>query len=156
MQNDINKEVGFEYGMLFFTLMLDGWEKAEADGGCREFGSSSVNRVGRPLERFYTLWSCLGTSSCNPIQLGAPWGRRVPIGMVGRSTGGSLVIGNWSTFVGTWQSSWCGNLRKNKPAQRNSGFYGLLNCCYNFWNALLKIHEWAFKFLLQTHVCISL
>ena len=48
MQNDINKEVGFEYGMLFFTLMLDGWEKAEADGGCREFGSSGVKGLGGP------------------------------------------------------------------------------------------------------------
>ena len=123
------------------------------------------------LREILDTWSCLGTSSGNPIQLGGPWGRRVPIGMVGRSTGGSLVIGNWSTFVGTWQSSWCGNLRKNKPAQGNSGFYGLLNCCYNFdsWNVLLKIHEWAFEFycrpmslfyyrsrFLFRSVCISL
>ena len=29
--------------------------KAEADGGCREFGSSGVDRVGRPLVILHTL-----------------------------------------------------------------------------------------------------
>ena len=46
-KNDINERVGFGYGM-FFTLMLDGWEKAEEDGGCREFGSSVWTGLGGP------------------------------------------------------------------------------------------------------------
>ena len=53
-----------------------------------------VNGVGRPLSDSTHSDHAKGTTSCNPIQLEAPWGRRVPIGMVGRSTGGSLVIGN--------------------------------------------------------------
>ena len=40
---------------MIFTLMLDGWENAEVDGGCREFGSSGVKGVGRPLVILHTL-----------------------------------------------------------------------------------------------------
>ena len=53
-KNDITDRVGFGYGKLF-TLMLDGWENAEADGDCGEFGSSGVNGVGRPLVNLHTL-----------------------------------------------------------------------------------------------------
>ena len=53
-----------------------------------------VNEVGRPLGESTQSHCAKETSSYNPIKLGGPWGRRVPIGMVGRLTGGSLVIGN--------------------------------------------------------------
>ena len=46
-ENDINKGVGFGVRG-FFTGMLDGWEKGEADGGCREFGLSVWTGLGGP------------------------------------------------------------------------------------------------------------
>ena len=129
-ENDINKGVGFEWGC-FFTLMLDGWENAEADGGCREFGSSGVNRVGRPLVILHTL-IMLGYFFLQPH---SAWGS---VGKESTHWNGREVNRwiscDWELINvrGNWQSSWCGNLRRNKPAQRNSGFYGLSDGCILF------------------------
>ena len=120
-ENDINKGVWFEYGRLF-TLMLDGWENAEADGGYREFGLSGVKGVGRPLVILHTL-IVLGYFFLQPHSARGSLGKE-STHWNGREVNRWIsVIGNWSKFVGAWQSSWCDNLRKNEPAQRNSGFF---------------------------------
>ena len=119
--------------------MLDGWEKAEADGGCREFGSSGVNRVGRPLVILHTL-IVLGYFFLQPHSARGSLGKE-STHWNGREVN-RWISCDWELIDvrGNETSSWCGNLRKNSPAQRNSGFYWLLDWHYDFycWNVFVK------------------
>ena len=131
---------------MLFTLMLDGWENVEAVGDCREFGSSGVNRVGRPLVILDTL-IMLGYFFLQPHS--AP-------GSLGKdSTHWNGREVNWWISCDWELIDVHGNLAKfmvQQPQKEQACtrklrfFFGLLNCCYNSWNALLKTHEWAFEF----------
>ena len=120
MQNNINKEVGFEQGDAFY---LNVGRMREGRGGwwLQRVWLIRCEGVGRPLVILHTLimlgyffrqphssWGSLGKESTH-------WnGREV----------NRWISCDWELIDvrGNQTSSWCGNLRMNNPAQRNSGF----------------------------------
>ena len=78
------------------ALILDEWNNVEVISKVtvESLVNQCVDGVGRPLVNLHTLFVLRVFLSATLVQLEGLWGRRVPIGMVGRSTGGSLGIGN--------------------------------------------------------------